>query len=144
MDKKNYVLLLNSVIVFLLFIAGYYGFITYLYDYEVTKMSFVALGTYFYLMIRILFTQYTKEKIWEYSERLPEMGLVGTVVGFLIIFNIFRTHPMQSVADLHAVIPELTRGISTALLATLVGVITSMLTKFQLTYLSKNEDSSIK
>jgi hypothetical protein len=76
---------------------------------------------------------------WFIADAVMSIGMVGTLLGFLIVltsaFENVDTSDTQAMQD---VIGQLASGMGTALLTSLMGLISSVILKFQLVMLEAN------
>jgi len=131
-----------------------------IYEKDITKLSFVILAIFTYMSLwcgwkTFKLTRIPKDdsnKIVKYSEfyekskRIKELseigwftsdlfltlGMVGTVVGFIMMFSQgFASMDITNAAATREILGEIAYGMSTALYTTLVGLISSALLKIQ-------------
>ena len=70
---------------------------------------------------------------WFAGDAVISIGMIGTVVGFIyMLYSIFMEINFGESSELVQSLKEMSNGMSTALLTTLVGLISSILIKFQL------------
>jgi len=113
-----------------------------LYNADQTKISFFIL---FVFVIATILTGYISKcrniyilhkyqnYVWFSSEAMITLGMIGTVAGFLMMLGTaFYNVDVSNSENLQAVISEMAVGMSTALSTTLVGLICSVLVKFQM------------
>jgi len=122
-----------------------------LWEVDLSKMSFVTIALF---AVTTLFIGYKTWRVsrknttnedwrkaildlpgmWFYSEAMMIFGMMGTVIGFIIALHTdiahFTGHELQ-------VLQQMVSGISTACLATLVGLVTMVLTRQQLNWLER-------
>lgn len=131
--------------VVLTFVAGAFGWLTWLWKADVSHLSFVALGIYF---TASGFVGYITEKArkgwveyarmhtnvaWYASELLLGIGMAGTLVGTLIMLSSgFSNFNPADTAAAQAVIGSVAHGLSTAGLSTLLGLAGSFALKAQI------------
>lgn len=126
-----------------------------LWDADQTKISF---GVLFIFLLSTMTTGYiskcnTKDilskyqnYVWFASEAMITLGMIGTVAGFLMMLGTaFANIDITNTQALQTVISEMAVGMSTALSTTLVGLICSVLTKFQMVVIENSweEDASV-
>ena len=77
--------------------------------------------------------------VWFSSETMVTLGLIGTVAGFLLMLSsAFDNLDVKNVENVQEVITDMSLGMSTALCTTLVGLVSSVLTKIQMVILENN------
>lgn len=69
------------------------------------------------------------EHIREASNWLAYLGLIGTVVGFIMAFGVADVTSAASVEGVRSLVPQLMRGMDVAMYTTLVGAIASLWTQ---------------
>ena len=81
-------------------------------------------------------TQSSVEPIWFFSDAVLSIGMVGTLVGFLIVLTTtFSNITDYSPEELKNIIGTLASGMGIALITSLTGLLSSILLKFQLVLL---------
>lgn len=123
-------------------VTYYVGWIDALYDADITKISFIILGLF---VVASAATGYMSVKhtdlslrpyadyIWFIAESMTALGMIGTVIGFLIVLGTaFSGLDVQEAENIQAAISNLAIGMSTALVTTLVGLICNLITKLQI------------
>ncbi len=126
-------------------LLGYMGMFQALWDTDVTKISFAimvlyAITTGFIGWLKKNYNTNHEEKFkanvnicWFSAEAMTSLGMIGTVIGFLIMLGpAFAGIDISDSARMIEVISKLGSGMSTALTTTLVGLICSLATKAQL------------
>ena len=119
-------------------IAFEFGLWTALWYADVTKLSFlilallvIAIGTVGYNIYKP--SEYREELCWFASDSFTSLGMIGTVIGFLILLgSAFADLNVDDKSSMQAVIAEMAIGMSTALTTTLTGLVASLIIKFQL------------
>jgi hypothetical protein len=126
-------------------ISYYFGLFQYVWENDVTKLSVIILGLWFVMTIKcgIHAYQYDKGTItlqtlnqkfdsgWFTSDQCLSMGMLGTVIGFLIMMgsmDISNTDPKA----IQEMLKTMSLGMATALITTAVGMIFGNLIKLQL------------
>jgi biopolymer transport protein ExbB/TolQ len=71
------------------------------------------------------------ERGWLWSDVVLSLGMIGTVVGFMVMLSGFAGADFSNVENTQGLIAKLSYGMSTALATTLVGLISSVLLKLQ-------------
>jgi uncharacterized membrane protein HdeD (DUF308 family) len=80
-----------------------------------------------------LFTMKTKDWQWFSSDAVLSLGMVGTLFGFLLVLGqTFSDIDTSSTESMSAAIGTLAQGMSTALITSLVGLVSSLWVKLQL------------
>ena len=135
--------LLITLTVVGLSIAAYFNFIQFLYAHDLTKLS-VAILALFAATSSVIGYKLWKERDvkkkkygydveWFVSEMMISLGMIGTVIGF--IYMLYSVFSSLNIADTMAVqesLGKMAQGMGTALLTTLVGLVSSVLVKSQL------------
>lgn len=124
--------------ILLIAIAGYFGFFNFVIEKDTTYLSQLIYITWILTSIVIglkLFktgtADYTKQ--WFFSEACMTIGMVGTVIGFIIMLSgAFESLDPSNVELMKQVIGEMAVGLSVALITTLNGLIASLFLKLQI------------
>ena len=80
---------------------------------------------------------------WFVTSLLIKLGLLGTVVGFVLMLQPLSTLESFDVADIQLILVKMTSGMSVALNTTLLGLISSMLLSFQYLLLDRGADELV-
>ena len=115
----------------------------WLWESDATKLSFVILISFLIVSLYCGHLSYQKHKksskrlnlepVWFFSEACITVGMIGTVAGFLLMLGTaFLDINVEETETLQRAIGQLAVGMSTALTTTLLGLICSLLIKFQL------------
>ena len=111
--------------------AGYtYDLHTYILNNDQTYISFVLLGIWLLTSVRIGYKmgrniKSSNEKFWFIAETCMAIGMMGTVLGLILMLggsNLESIDPTD-VECMKNVIGQLAKGMATALLTTLTGLI---------------------
>lgn len=126
-------------------LAGGFGWLTWLWSADVSRLSFLALGIYFLTTCFIGHLTYlahdgkVKEAAghtpvcWFASEVLLGIGLCGTLIGMLLVFSYgFSSFDPNDTAAAQRALGEIANGLKTSGLSTLIGIICSFVIKGQL------------
>jgi len=122
------------------------GLFIKLWEYDLSKMSFITLVLYFLITLYIGFHTWRvsrKKQIdldihkaticlpgfWFASEAMMAFGMIGTVIGFILTL---RPAFSGFTAAQTEIIAQMASGMATSCLATLVGLLTMVLTRTQL------------
>ena len=96
-----------------------------LYTTDSTGLSFIIMGITFVTTIS-LYWQKVRDWHWFVSDSVLSLGMVGTLYGFLIILGqAFVDVDTSSTESMTDVISLLASGMSTALVTSLVGLVTT-------------------
>lgn len=97
---------------------------------------FVGYKSYIKQFKNRVVTQSSVEPIWFFSDAVLSIGMVGTLVGFLIVLTTtFSNITDYSPEELKNIIGTLASGMGIALITSLTGLLSSILLKFQLVLL---------
>jgi len=122
-----------------LFLLGYFGTV---WEADLTKLSFLILGMFFVTTLKSGHDIYLLEYLgikeprkiefgWFISEVYLNIGMVGTIIGFIFIMKDFSMVNFEDVSTVQDLIVNLGAGVSTALYTTLFGLVASTITKVQ-------------
>jgi|TARA_B110000858_G_scaffold28853_1_gene30820 hypothetical protein len=133
----------TAIIVFSAFMINQYGWWEFLYNADMTKISFVIIGVFLISSLSIGFIS-LKSTNWDHIDRLTNyvwfgseimvtLGMIGTVAGFLIMLNTaFTGLDVNDIKNVQEAISDMAIGMSTALVTTLVGLVCSTIIKIQM------------
>ena len=118
-------------------VSWYFSFINFLYQNDFTKLSFVILAIFAFTTLGIGYKYYKEnydfELEWFISETVISLGIIGTVVGFIfMLYSAFSELNVSDTIKLQQSMMLMAQGMGTALLTTLIGLISSVLIKCQL------------
>ena len=111
---------------------------TFILENDFTYLSFVNIS------ILVLFTTVclvqtfmksfkTSDTQWFFADAVLSLGMVGTLAGFLaVLYSTFQGLDVGDTDSMKAAIETLATGMGTALLTSLVGLVSSLIMKFQL------------
>jgi len=144
---------LNVFTVFVLFLAQkYYNLFEYVYQQDVTYISFAIVIIYVVSVIKIGYFHIRCQKVyiekhdiaplWFASDAVMGLGMMGTLIGFLMVLSLAFADPdVTSIDAVKNIIAIISKGMGTALITTLIGLITSILLKYQLTQFEKHNST---
>ena len=116
--------------------AVYYNAIPFLLENDSTRLSFAIIIMWFAatasIGYRSLKDRTDFETPWFIGEACMTVGMVGTVIGFMLMLgSSFAEIDPSNVESMKRVITDMAAGMSTALLTTLCGLIGSLFVKVQ-------------
>jgi len=128
----------------------YFNFDTFLFENDLTKLSLVIVSLFVIctsvIGYKIWKSAIQRKKIYNYqtewfvSEVLISLGMIGTVIGFIfMLYSVFGNLNIQDTAAIQQSLGSMAKGMGTALLTTLVGLISSVLIKSQLVMVENEE-----
>jgi len=123
--------------VILVAITVYMGSFQFLWDNDVTKLSFLTTALWILTSLGLGFNIYFKkqdyEPFWFIADACMTIGMIGTVTGFMLMLgSSFKEIDPGNIDSMRRVIVDMASGMSTALLTTLVGLIASLFIKVQI------------
>ena len=131
-----------------LVLAAFAGIQTgFLQDILGKDKSFIALGIigvfvvcHFTVARQIMkFSEEIEARLWFVAEWMIACGMVGTVVGFIMIFGeAFTQLDVSNPETIATVLVDMAHGVGTALVTTLVGLLCSFTLKGELVFLSED------
>tara|TARA_B100000900_G_scaffold6576_1_gene5567 strand:+ start:1479 stop:1919 length:441 start_codon:yes stop_codon:yes gene_type:complete len=118
-------------------ITVYYGSIEFLWNTDVTKLSFLTMALWAVTSVLIGVSCYLKktnyDTPWFIAESCMTIGMIGTVIGFMLMLSgSFGNIDPSNIESMKQVIADMATGMSTALLTTLTGLIASLFIKIQI------------
>ena len=144
---------------------GQQGYLHLLWEGDTTKLSFVLLSIFTVMsgwcgyktwtLSRFLDNGQTEDYLVEKIEHLMEVGwftsdlclsigMMGTVIGFIMMLSGFTNIDVKDMSTVEGLIKNLGVGMSTALYTTLTGLVCSALLKIQYFNLSQAIDKARK
>lgn len=128
---KNIVL--HIIVIFAMFVAFDAGFISLMFSQDVTYITSAMVAAYVWLSARI-WMEPNHPDHWFYADSFLPLGMIGTVIGFLIVFSTSLSgFTIGDNAAMLELIKSMSIGIATALWTTLMGLVCSLLLKVQIT-----------
>lgn len=120
------------------------GGFNFLLENDVTYLSLALITgwsmTSVWIGYRTFKQHESNETAWFISESCMTVGMIGTVVGFIYMLNgSFADINPQDIEQMRKVMGDMAQGMGTALLTTLVGLVTSLFLKIQLV----NQDEAV-
>jgi hypothetical protein len=124
-------------------VLQYFGLFGKLWLVDPTHISVIALGIFVVLTLFIGWLTWRLSKgdtdkkrfvepSWFFSESLMAIGMVGTLVGFMMMLGALIGIDVSDAIAIKGAIIKMAAGISTAVSSTLVGLSTSQLAKLQM------------
>lgn len=132
-----------AIITFAAVMVSDLGWWSFLYDADMTKISFVIIAVFVLSSLSVGFIS-MKNTSWDHVERLTNyvwfsseamvtLGMIGTVAGFLLMLSTaFSNLNVTDISNVQQAISDMAIGMSTALVTTLVGLVCSTVIKIQL------------
>ncbi|MEM6998925.1 MAG: MotA/TolQ/ExbB proton channel family protein, partial [Pseudomonadota bacterium] len=80
---------------------------------------------------------------WFFTSLLIKLGLLGTVIGFVLMLGPLSTLESFDIGDVQNILADMTAGMAVALNTTLVGLLSSMLLSFQYLMLDHGADELV-
>ena len=122
--------------------AWYFNFGMFIYTHDLTKLTIVIAALFVATTIVIGYKLWNKvrnnqvafyEKEWFISELCISLGMIGTVIGFIyMLYSVFGNLNIADTVAVQRSLGMMANGMGTALLTTLIGLISSVLIKSQL------------
>lgn len=121
-------------------ITAYFGSMEFLWNTDITKLSFLTIALWVGTSAVIGYSSYTSktnyDTPWFVAESCMTVGMIGTVIGFILMLgSSFADLDPSNIESMRAVITDMAAGMSTALLTTLTGLIASLFLKVQIVVL---------
>lgn len=127
------------------------GWLKSIYVADVTYLTFLISWIYIIFTVRcgIACRRFDKRKKlftiprliesgWFASDQLLSIGMVGTVIGFIMMLSSFSTLDFEDVSTAQDLMMNLGSGMGTALSTTLLGLVGSVLLKVQYYLIDQN------
>ena len=118
-------------------VSVYFGSFNFLLEHDSTYISFVIVAIWavasLLIGLRTFHDQHVKEAFWFIAESCMTLGMIGTVMGFILMLGESLTSiDPGNIDSMKAAISSMAAGMSTALLTTLAGLIASLFLRAQL------------
>ena len=136
-----------------IFMELYISISHYLFVVDITYLSFLIVLLFLvsnsFLAYFSYSIQYKKTKIsetalkplWFTSDAMLSLGMVGTLIGFMMVLGNALDIDAVTSDELKKVIAEVASGLSVALITTLTGLICSIILKIQLVLLDVDNEN---
>jgi hypothetical protein len=118
---------------------GYYwGAVDFMINNDFTYLSFVNIAILYGFTMSVLYKAYYKnfegsDSQWFLSDAVLSICMVGTLSGFLVVlYSTFQGLDPSNTDSMRTAIETLASGMGTALLTSLVGLVASLIMKYQL------------
>jgi hypothetical protein len=139
-DQKNeWLRYFWYIVLFLISGIAYFSFeaglLAYLWQADVSKLSFVIMAIFVksFVKLGVLLHRYpgpTEDDVdsgFEDCDQSMAFGMLGTVIGFIIMTNAFAGVAIDDIQNIKQLFTIATHGMSTALLTTAAGLISSII-----------------
>jgi len=119
----------------------YFGAVEFMINNDFTYLSFVNIAILYGFTVNIMYKAFAKSKSeilasdseWFLSDAVLSIGMVGTLSGFLVVlYSTFQGLDPSDTESMRTAIETLASGMGTALLTSLVGLVASLIMKYQL------------
>lgn len=91
------------------------------------------------LKLAIAYDEALEIKLWFIAETLIALGMIGTVVGFTMLFgDAFQNLNLEDTATIMAALSDIAAGMGTALMTTLAGLVCSLILKGELVFIAED------
>lgn len=143
-SKLNQWVVVTCALALLTFAGLHSGFLMGVFAMD---KSYIALGIagvfvccHFVVAKQITnFSAEVEARLWYIAEAMIAVGMVGTVIGFIMIFaGAFTQLDVNDTESISRVLIDMAHGVGTALVTTLVGLICSFTLKGELVFLSED------
>lgn len=125
--------------------AWHFGYVTYVLDNDVTRLSVVIaavfLGASVWIGVLAVKGKEPTKMLWFIAGSCTKLGLLGTVGGLMIMMSAnFSDIGNADVNVIEGVIVAMISGMGTAMLTTLIGIMAAMLLEMQLVLLGGEDE----
>lgn len=148
-DNKTKILLwwLTVVAQFIgLGVAIHFGIYEFILDADITYLSFVVFAMWIIGTVQvahIINIDGNYDTPWFISESCLSVGMIGTLIGFMIMLgSSFENVDPSNIDSMKNVITSMAQGMSTALVTTLSGLVASLALKVQIVILEHSSEKS--
>lgn len=135
------VLLLVFLYVALLPLGGYEFILANDFTYLSFVNLFILVATSFWIGLRVATGKRSGTELqWYLADSVLSLGMVGTLFGFLmVLYSTFDGIDVSDTDSMKKAIESLANGMGTALLTSLVGLVSSIIMKLQLVILEDRD-----
>lgn len=139
-------LIVTCGLVLIAFLLAEKGILLHLHEMDTT---FISIGILVAFVISHFFILYAikqhspelEDRLWYVAESLISVGMVGTVVGFTMVFgDAFIGLDINDPDTVTELLVTLGSGVGTALITTLTGLVSSLILKGELVFLVGEHD----
>jgi hypothetical protein len=143
MKRMLYWWLIVCVIGVGVYLTYVYDLLIPLYDNDITRLTYLITAVLGLTTASIGYKAFKKRSMhleWFASDVVLSLGMVGTIVGFMVmLYGTFSQIDVTDVASVRAVLAAMSSGLYTALSTTLLGLISSVLIKCQISILDPED-----
>ena len=116
------------------------GIVNNIYECDITKLTFIIYSIFMFFTIKMGMNTYKLcrhdekqdiDNIIKWSGRLPSIGIIGTVIGFIYLFSTAFID-IEAADSAKHIITQLGKGMGTALYTTAAGLICSLILELQI------------
>lgn len=127
--------------------ASYFGLIDFILATDITYLSFVIFAMWIIGSVQIGYIGFNQKENydtpWFISESCLSVGMIGTLVGFIIMLgSSFANVDPGNIDSMKSLITSMAVGMSTALVTTLVGLVASLALKIQIVILEHSSEKT--
>lgn len=128
-------------------VGVYFDAHTFIIKNDFTYLSFINLSILFLFTLVALYQTFVKsfktsDTQWFFADAVLSLGMVGTLAGFLVVlYSTFQGLDVGDTDSMKKAIETLATGMGTALLTSLVGLVASLIMKFQLVIIEGGVDA---
>ena len=142
------VVVLALSLAFMQYNIDMFGFV---YENDPTRITMLIAAIFILSTIKVGFESWKRQftydsnnelgMIWFVSDAVMSIGMIGTLVGFIIVLTTtFTDIDTTSAQAMKEVISKLAQGMGIALLTALTGLVTSVILKLQLVMLDTSDE----
>lgn len=130
------------------YLAFHLGGFSFVLANDFTYISLINIGILWVATTVVLFKAQrgivtTTDSQWFWADAVLSLGMVGTLAGFLmVLYSTFQGLDVGDVESMKEAIETLASGMGTALLTSLVGLVSSIIMKYQLIVLEEGNARS--
>ena len=139
--KMSRWIVVTCALALVFFVLQTNGVLLHVIDKDQTFISFgimaIFLIAHFFILLAIRdHSEELEDRLWYIAESLISLGMVGTVIGFTIVFgDAFINLDIEKPETVQDLLITLGAGVGTALYTTLTGLVCSMVLKGELVFL---------
>lgn len=144
-NKINQWLVVSCGLLILTYVGYHTGILLEIFEKDKSYIAIVIASVFVacHFIIARQITDFSSEveaRLWFVAEWMIACGMVGTVVGFIMIFGeAFTALDVNDPDTIAQVLVDMAHGVGTALVTTLVGLVCSFTLKGELVFLCEEE-----
>ena len=126
------------------YLAHTSGWLIPLYTNDITHLTYLITIILGFATLSVGYKAWRNKKMhleWFASDLVLSLGMIGTIVGFMVmLYGTFGEIDVTDMESVRAVLAAMSSGLYTALSTTLLGLISSVILKVQISVIDPEDD----